>query len=167
MNLVGFQTRMKWPAQDKVFRLIPALAKVEFVRYGVMHRNSYLNSPKLLNAQGEMIERPGLYLAGQMTGVEGYVESIASGLVAGRALATELSGKKLEKLPITTAIGSLMAYISSGSGKDFQPMHTNFGLMPPLEQRIKAKKLRNEKMGERALRDLQDWQERQGEEGYA
>lgn len=160
MNLVGFQTRMKWPDQDRVFRRIPALAKAEFVRFGVMHRNAYLNSPRLLDACGRVKDMEAVFMAGQMTGVEGYIESVASGLVAGLALSADLAGNPLAPLPLTTAIGSLMAYISSKPGKDFQPMHTNFGLMPPLANRVKPKSLRNEKMSQRALADLTDWQER-------
>lgn len=162
MNLVGFQTRMTWTAQDKVFRLIPALAQAEFVRYGVMHRNAYLNSPAFLDALGRVKALEGVYMAGQMTGVEGYIESVASGLVAGLSLSRDLAGSPLEPLPMTTAMGSLLAYISTKPGKNFQPMHTNFGLMPPLAERVKPKKHRNEKMAARALADLRLWQERMG-----
>lgn len=152
-NIVGFQTHLKWGEQKRVFSMIPGLAHAEFVRYGVMHRNTYMDSPYLLYATMEAKERQGLFFAGQMTGVEGYVESAASGIVAARSAAARYAGKEPMPFPRETAIGALTHYISHFEGKNFQPMNVNFGLLPPLEKRV-AKKEKNSKLAERALRAL-------------
>lgn len=150
-NIVGFQTRLKFGEQKRVFSLIPGLENAEFVRYGVMHRNTFINSPKLLNHFYQMRNNPKIYFAGQITGVEGYVESASSGLVAGRHLAYVLTNKNILPFPETTAIGALAHYISNPSVSNFQPMNVNFGIMAPLEERIKNKQERNRRISERSL----------------
>ena len=157
-NLVGFQTRLKWPEQKRVFGLIPGLENAEYARYGVMHRNTFLHSPGFLNAHFEMINRPQCYFAGQMTGVEGYVESAASGLVCGLSLGRDLRGLGTVELPGITALGAMGRYISTPN-KHFQPMNCAFGLIDPLEvkpgeKRIRNKQQRYEKISERALAEL-------------
>lgn len=153
-NMVGFQTHLKFSEQKRVFSLIPALKNAEFARYGVMHKNTFLNSPKLLNADFSLRKQNNIYFAGQMTGVEGYVESAASGLVAGLSAAEKLSGRDFSVFSEYTAIGALSHYISNESVEDFQPMNINFGLLPPCEIRIKGKKERYEHISERALQNL-------------
>lgn len=153
-NLVGFQTHLKWGEQKRIFRMIPGMENAEFARFGVMHRNSYINSPKLLQATLQTKKRPTLFFAGQITGVEGYVESAAAGLLAGRNAARLLHGKMLWKPPATTAIGSLMQYISSDNKDNFQPMNVNFGLIAPLAKRV-PKKEKNTALANRALETLQ------------
>ena len=151
-NLVGFQTHLTFPEQKRVFSLIPSLENAEFLRYGVMHRNTYINSPKLLSFDYSMKERPDVFFAGQMTGVEGYVESAASGLTAGINAAMRMLGREPVDFPDTTAIGALAHYISSAAVTDFQPMNVNFGIMAPLGQRVKGgKAARNAALSERAL----------------
>lgn len=149
-NLVGFQTHLKWGEQKRVFRMIPGLENAEFIRYGVMHRNTYIDSPHLLNATMETRTREGLFFAGQMTGVEGYVESAASGIAAAFSAAERFHGKTPSAFPRECAIGALCHYISHFEGKNFQPMNVNFGLIPPLEMRV-PKKEKNQKLAERAL----------------
>lgn len=153
-NLVGFQTHLKFPEQRRVFSMIPALKQAEFVRYGVMHRNTYLNSPQLLNRYYQVKAEPRLCFAGQITGVEGYVESAASGFLA----AVELAQRMMEKSPIDfpqeTAIGALAYYISNPTVRDFQPMNINFGIIPPLGYRVKGKREKNTALSERALEIL-------------
>ena len=140
-NIVGFQTHLKWGAQKEVIKLIPGLENVDIVRYGVMHRNTFINSPDVLNEKYELISQPNIQFAGQMTGVEGYVESAASGLVAGINLAHKILGKGEVVFPRETMIGSMVYYISHAkNNKNFQPMNANFGLLPSLETRIKDKK---------------------------
>ncbi|MBQ4544699.1 MAG: methylenetetrahydrofolate--tRNA-(uracil(54)-C(5))-methyltransferase (FADH(2)-oxidizing) TrmFO [Oscillospiraceae bacterium] len=150
-NIVGFQTHLRFGEQKRVFSMIPALKNAEFVRYGVMHRNTYIKSPGLLNEDYSVKGDENLYFAGQMTGVEGYVESASSGLLAGLSLACKLTGKPIPSFPQTTAIGALGMYVSSGSVGDFQPMNINFGIMPPLEVRIKVKKEKNAAIAARSL----------------
>ncbi|WP_031514384.1 FADH(2)-oxidizing methylenetetrahydrofolate--tRNA-(uracil(54)-C(5))-methyltransferase TrmFO [Desulfofalx alkaliphila] len=161
-NLVGFQTNLKWGEQKRVFSLIPGLEDAEFVRYGVMHRNTYINSPKLLEATLQFKQIPNLLFAGQITGVEGYVESAASGLVAGINAARLAVGKQAVIFPKQTAIGALLHYISTAPAKNFQPMNITFGLMPPLEKRIKDKKMRNQLLSRRALDKLEKFIEEVG-----
>ncbi|ANB58308.1 m(5)U-54 methyltransferase [Anoxybacillus sp. B7M1] len=156
-NIVGFQTHLKWGAQKEVFRLIPGLENAEIVRYGVMHRNTFINSPKLLRPTYQLKEREDLFFAGQMTGVEGYVESAASGLVAGINAARLVLGQELIVFPPETAIGSMAHYITSTNPKHFQPMNANFGLFAPLEEMIKDKKRRNEEYAKRALDTIQNF----------
>lgn len=151
-NLVGFQTQLKWGEQTRLFRMIPGLANAEFVRLGVMHRNTYLNSPTLLEPTLRWRGRPGLFAAGQMIGVEGYADSAMSGLVAGLNLARQLHGKEPVAFPKETMMGALTHYVAEASAKHFQPMNANWGIVPPLDGPvIKDKKLRREKMAERAL----------------
>ncbi len=155
-NIVGFQTHLKWGPQKEVLKLIPGLEEVEIVRYGVMHRNTFINSPSVLNRTYQFKERDDLFFAGQMTGVEGYVESAASGLVAGLNAALLAQGKEPIVFPKETMIGSMAHYITSTSSKTFQPMNVNFGLLPELPQRIKNKKLKNEQHAERALSSIRN-----------
>ena len=149
-NLVGFQTRLKWGEQKRVFSMIPGLENAEFLRYGVMHRNTFLHSPGFLDAQYGMIGRPGLYFAGQMTGVEGYVESASSGLVAGISLARRMLGLPPVDFTTRTAIGALAHHVS-GATADFQPMNANFGLIDSCEKRIRNKQERYAHVAARAL----------------
>jgi len=155
-NLVGFQTRLKWPAQDRVFRLIPGLAAAEFVRYGSVHRNTFINGPRHLNEHLQLKSRPNIFLAGQITGVEGYVESAAMGILAGENAARRVKGLPLTTPPPTTAHGALIAHLTNAATKDFQPMNVNFGLFPELPPGIK-KSERKAAMSRRALTDLNDW----------
>ncbi|MDD6684133.1 MAG: methylenetetrahydrofolate--tRNA-(uracil(54)-C(5))-methyltransferase (FADH(2)-oxidizing) TrmFO [Clostridiales bacterium] len=152
-NLVGFQTRLKFPEQKRVFGMIPGLENAEFARYGVMHRNTFLNSPGLLDCHYQMIARPGLYFAGQMTGVEGYVESAASGMVAGINLARQLQEKPLVDFTSHTALGALAHYISTPNSA-FQPMNVTYGIIDGWPGRIRNKIQRYEKIAERALETI-------------
>lgn len=156
-NIVGFQTHLKWGAQKEVLQLIPGLENAEIVRYGVMHRNTFINSPKVLEPTYQFKNRQDLFFAGQMTGVEGYVESAASGLVAGINAARVLNGEDPLVFPAETAIGSMARYITSTNAKNFQPMNANFGLFPELPVRIKGKKERYEQHAARALETIQNF----------
>ena len=153
-NLVGFQTHLKWPEQKRVFSMIPALKNAEYVRYGVMHRNTYLDSPRLLDRYYRVRGQERLMFAGQITGVEGYVESTASGCLAALELARRLEGKPPLNFPRETAMGALALYISEESVVNFQPMNINFGLIPQLGYRVKGKRNKNAKLAERALEKL-------------
>lgn len=153
-NIVGFQTHLKWGEQKRVFQMIPGLENAEFLRYGVMHRNSFMNSPELLRPTYQSKKRDDLFFAGQMTGVEGYVESAGSGLAAGINAARLAKGEELIEFPRETAIGSMAYYITHAEGKHFQPMNANFGLFPSLPERVRDKKLRYETLAERALSAL-------------
>lgn len=159
-NLVGFQTSLKWGEQKKLLQLIPGLENAEIVRYGVMHKNTYISSPNLLKSTLQMKKNPQIFFAGQITGVEGYVESASNGLVAGINAARLIKGKEPLVFPKETAIGALCHYISTADAKNFQPMNITFGLIPPLEQRIKNKKLRNRTLAERALNALNQFMEK-------
>lgn len=152
-NLVGFQTRLTFPEQKRVFSLIPGLEQAEFVRFGVMHRNTFLNSPGFLDKYFRMIGRETLLFAGQITGVEGYVESAASGLVCGLTLARMILQQPLPAFPATTAIGSLCRHVSQPN-RDYQPMHANFGIVDPLPERVVAKEQRYLALSERALNEI-------------
>ena len=158
-NLVGFQTHLKWPEQRRVFSMIPALRNAEFVRYGVMHRNTYLDSPRLLDRYYRVKKEPRVCFAGQITGVEGYVESTASGFLAAVELARRLEGKPPVDFPQETAVGALARYVSNESVTDFQPMNVNFGIIPPLDYRVKGKRNKNAELSKRALELLDglDW----------
>ncbi|RIV29388.1 methylenetetrahydrofolate--tRNA-(uracil(54)-C(5))-methyltransferase (FADH(2)-oxidizing) TrmFO [Alicyclobacillaceae bacterium I2511] len=156
-NLVGFQTHLKWGEQTRVFRMIPGLENAEFVRFGVMHRNTYVNSPHLLLPTYQTRKRPGLLFAGQMTGVEGYMESTASGLVAGMNAAHWIKGRPPLQLPQSTAIGSLAHYVTHAAEDNFQPMNATFGLFPPLQEQVSNKHLRHQFYAQRALADLSQW----------
>ncbi|HAL08845.1 MAG TPA: FADH(2)-oxidizing methylenetetrahydrofolate--tRNA-(uracil(54)-C(5))-methyltransferase TrmFO [Staphylococcus sp.] len=153
-NIVGFQTHLKWGAQKEVISLIPGLENVDIVRYGVMHRNTFINSPSALKETYQLKSRDDLFFAGQMTGVEGYVESAASGLIAGINASKLVSGLEPIVFPRETIIGSMAYYITHANHKNFQPMNANFGLVPTLEKRIKDKKERFEKLANRALKHL-------------
>ena len=160
-NLVGFQTHLKWGEQKRVFGMIPGLENAEFARYGVMHRNTFLHSPGFLNAHFEMISRPQCYFAGQMTGVEGYVESAASGLLCGLSLGRDLRGLGTVELPGITAMGAMGRYVSTPN-RDFQPMNCTFGLLDGLLVDKQHKKIRNKQerytvISERSLNYLRDW----------
>ncbi|WP_394174996.1 FADH(2)-oxidizing methylenetetrahydrofolate--tRNA-(uracil(54)-C(5))-methyltransferase TrmFO [Guptibacillus hwajinpoensis] len=159
-NIVGFQTHLKWGPQKEVIRLIPGLENADIVRYGVMHRNTFINSPNLLKATYQYKERENLFFAGQMTGVEGYVESAASGLIAGFNAARFMNNEEPVVFPEETALGSLANYITTANPDNFQPMNANFGLFPPLETRIKSKKERNETIANRALETIQNFVKR-------
>ena len=153
-NLVGFQTHLTFGEQRRVFSMIPALRNAEFLRYGVMHRNTYLDSPKLLDRYYRLKAQPRIRFAGQITGVEGYVESAASGLLAGVELAREIQGEKPLDFPRTTAIGALALYVSDASVGAFQPMNVNFGIIEPLGHRVKGKAEKNLAIAERALEEI-------------
>lgn len=153
-NLVGFQTNLKFGEQKRVFSLIPGLENAEFIRYGVMHRNTFINSPKLLTEQFYMRKRENLFFAGQITGVEGYIESAASGIFAGINMARKIQGKSMISLPETSMMGGLFKYISDPTVEKFQPMGCNMGILPELSERIKDKKLRYKTIAERGLADF-------------
>lgn len=153
-NLVGFQTHLKWPEQRRVFGMIPGLENAEFVRFGVMHKNTYLNSPQLLDKHFNLRSNKRFYFAGQMTGVEGYVESAASGLMAGLAAARAVLELPEVEFPDVTAHGALANYISNPTIENFQPMNINFGLIPPLTVRIRKKREKNAQIAARALEAL-------------
>jgi methylenetetrahydrofolate--tRNA-(uracil-5-)-methyltransferase len=153
-NIVGFQTNLKFGEQERVFRLIPGLRNAEFMRYGVMHRNTFLDSPRVLDSSFMLKGSENIYFAGQITGTEGYAESAAGGIIAGAAMAARLRAEAPTALPPTTMLGALAQYISDESVVNFQPLGANMGLLPPLCERIKGKKERYEKLAERALNDL-------------
>ncbi len=154
-NLVGFQTNLKFGEQKRVFSMIPGLENAEFVRYGVMHRNSFLDSPRLLNGAFQLRKQPNVFFAGQITGVEGYMESAASGIIAGKNAVRIAHGKAPQELPAVTMTGALCSYISDETVKDFQPMGANFGILPPIEPKIRDKKQRYSALAERALGALE------------
>ncbi|WP_418304238.1 FADH(2)-oxidizing methylenetetrahydrofolate--tRNA-(uracil(54)-C(5))-methyltransferase TrmFO [Paenibacillus ihbetae] len=156
-NLVGFQTHLKWGEQKRIISMIPGLENAEIVRYGVMHRNTFVNSPKLLQQTYQVKTRPNLYLAGQMTGVEGYVESAASGLIAGINAARAALGQEGIVFPQESTIGSMAYYITHADPDNFQPMNANFGLLPKLETRIRNKKEKNEALANRALDHIREF----------
>ena len=159
-NLVGFQTHLKWGEQKQVFSMIPALKNAEYVRYGVMHRNTYLDSPRLLDRYYRVRGNERIAFAGQITGVEGYVESTASGFLAGVELARRLLGQEPLDFPRETAIGALARYVSNESVTDFQPMNINFGIMPPLDHRVKGKRNKNAQLSSRSLELVDKLRER-------
>ena len=159
-NLVGFQTHLKWGEQKRVFSMIPALKNAEYVRYGVMHRNTYLDSPRLLDRYYRVRGQERITFAGQITGVEGYVESTASGFLAGVELARRLTGQEPLDFPRETAIGALAHYVSNESVTDFQPMNINFGIMPPLDHKVKGKRNKNAELSQRSLALIDGLRER-------
>lgn len=152
-NLVGFQTNLKFPEQKRVFSMIPGLENAEFVRYGVMHRNSFLDSPRLLNSDFSCKDYPNLYFCGQISGVEGYMESASSGIIAAKSIVAKMMGKDIISFPNYTMLGALTGYISDSSVKNFQPMGANFGIIPALQEKIKDKRERYAALSRRAL----DW----------
>ena len=155
-NLVGFQTNLLWGEQKRVFSLIPALKNAEYLRYGVMHRNTFINSPKVLNKDYSLKEYPNVFFAGQITGVEGYVESSASGLMAGIYCLKKLRGEQVNPVSENTVLGALAKYITT-ENKDFQPMNANFGILPSLNQIIRDKAERKRKMAERSLKEISEF----------
>ncbi|MBO7319572.1 MAG: methylenetetrahydrofolate--tRNA-(uracil(54)-C(5))-methyltransferase (FADH(2)-oxidizing) TrmFO, partial [Clostridia bacterium] len=156
-NLVGFQTNLKFPEQKRVFSMIPALKNADFVRYGVMHRNTFIDSPRLLGGDFSFRKRENLFFAGQITGVEGYMESASSGIMAGINMVRGLQGKETLVLPETSMIGALSRYISDESVKNFQPMGANFGVLPPIEPKIRDKQERYAALSQRGLDDLKEY----------
>ncbi|HZP46944.1 MAG TPA: methylenetetrahydrofolate--tRNA-(uracil(54)-C(5))-methyltransferase (FADH(2)-oxidizing) TrmFO [Vicinamibacterales bacterium] len=156
-SLVGFQTQIKWGEQARVLRMIPGLERAEFVRYGMVHRNTYVNGPDVLDVTWQVRRRPTLFFAGQMSGVEGYVESAASGLIAGRHAAAMAKGEPFSTPPRTTAIGALAYYVSHADPKHYEPSNITFGIMPPLERAPKDKLKKKLAIADRALADLQSW----------
>jgi methylenetetrahydrofolate--tRNA-(uracil-5-)-methyltransferase len=161
-NLVGFQTHLKWGEQKKVFGLIPGLENAEFVRYGVMHRNTFINSPRKLQPTYQLKGKDELFFAGQMTGVEGYVESAASGLIAGINAGRLARGLDCLLFPAETALGGMANYITNADPDHFQPMNANFGLFPALGERVRSKKLKNEALAERAIQAIQSFANQHG-----
>lgn len=159
-NLVGFQTHLKFGEQKRVFSMIPGLEQAEFARFGVMHQNTYLNSPKILDAFYRLRADEKFFFAGQMTGVEGYVESAASGLYAGLAAAFQAEGQQMPALSGKTALGALARYISSSPSADFQPMNITFGIIDPPDQRFRKKAEKNTYLSQRALEEVREWAER-------
>jgi methylenetetrahydrofolate--tRNA-(uracil-5-)-methyltransferase len=156
-SLVGFQTQIKWGDQARVLRMIPGLEQAEFVRFGMVHRNTYVNGPTVLAETWQVRTHPTLFFAGQMSGVEGYVESAASGLLAGLNAAALAKGETVSAAPRTTAIGALAYYVSHANPAHYEPSNITFGIMPPLSPAPKGKKLRNLALADRALQDLQAW----------
>ena len=156
-NIVGFQTHLKWGPQKEVLKLIPGLENVEIVRYGVMHRNTFINSPHVLQPTYQLKANPNIFFAGQMTGVEGYVESAGSGLLAGINAAKLAKGEELVVLPAETALGSMARYITEADPRNFQPMNINFGLFPELQPKVRDKKARTEQLANRALTTIQNY----------
>lgn len=159
-NLVGFQTNLKFPEQKRVFSLIPGLQNAEFMRYGVMHRNSFINSPKLLNPDLSFKENPKIFFAGQLSGVEGYMESASSGIIAGINAVKRLKNEPPLILPKYTMIGALLGYITDETVTNFQPMGANFGIIPPLEERIKDKRERYAAFANRSLKYFENFKEK-------
>ena len=160
-NMVGFQTKLAWPEQERIFRMIPGLEQAEFLRLGSIHRNTYIHSPMLLTDTLQLRSNPDLFFAGQITGVEGYVESTAVGLLAALFMHRIRLGTPFATPPRTTALGALLHHVSRSEGKTFQPMNVNFGLFEPLGGKVR-KKDRGERYMERALTDLEDWRRRSG-----
>jgi methylenetetrahydrofolate--tRNA-(uracil-5-)-methyltransferase len=156
-NLVGFQTKLTWPEQRRIFRLLPGLEQADLVRLGTMHRNTFINAPSLLLTTQQLRSEPRIIFAGQITGVEGYVESAASGFLAGITAARLAHGQPLAVPPPETALGALMAHITNADARHFQPMNVNYGLFPELAERVKKKEKRG-KLAERALTALEEWQ---------
>lgn len=154
-NIVGFQTNLKFKEQERVFRMIPALKNAEFLRYGVMHRNTFVNAPKTINRHFETLNYPNVYIAGQLSGVEGYVESIMSGLVAAKSVIARIDGKPLPEFPRTTITGALCSYLETPNSS-FQPMNANFGLLPPPAEKIKDKTAKKLFYSEKSLKDLKN-----------
>ena len=158
-NMVGFQTRLKCPDQRKVFRMIPGLEQAEFLRYGSLHRNTFINSPLILDSSLRLKKVDNIYMAGQITGVEGYTESVSSGLLAGLSAAHYLKGNEFPPPPETTCMGALLNYVTSGNAQKFQPMNINWGLIAPLSVKIKNKDMQRKILAERAIEDIVRWKE--------
>jgi methylenetetrahydrofolate--tRNA-(uracil-5-)-methyltransferase len=161
-NMVGFQTKLTYPEQKRIFRLIPGLEQAEFLRFGSLHRNTYLNAPKLLRETLQWRGRDTLWFAGQITGVEGYTESVATGLLASLNAVRLIQGRELLVPPPTTALGALVRYIAHASAQSFQPMNINFGLLPDLPHRVRGKGERRRQLVQRALASADRWRAEQG-----
>jgi methylenetetrahydrofolate--tRNA-(uracil-5-)-methyltransferase len=158
-SLVGFQTQLKWGEQARVLRMIPGLERAEFVRFGMVHRNTYINGPTILSETWQTRANPFLFFAGQISGVEGYVESAASGLLAGRNAAALMLGREVRVPPRTTAIGALAYYVSHANAHDYQPSNITFGIMEPPSAHVRDRQKRKLAISERALADLERWKE--------
>jgi methylenetetrahydrofolate--tRNA-(uracil-5-)-methyltransferase len=158
-NMVGFQTRLRYPEQQRVFRMIPALGEAEFLRFGSIHRNSYINSPASLSAALALRDAPNTMFAGQLTGVEGYTESSATGLIAGINLSRQLHGDPPQVPPPTTMIGALYRYLREADPRHFQPMNANFGLMDELPEKVRDKRVKRERLAARALAEMERWRD--------
>lgn len=156
-NLVGFQTNLAFPEQERVFRMIPGLERAEFVRHGVMHRNTFIDSPKLVDSTFALAGEPRIRFAGQVTGTEGYLEAVASGLLAGLNTFADLTDSPAVVMPVTTAFGALVSYATSPETKNYQPMHVNFGIIPPLADKVRGKRDRYAAYSRRAMEDLEGW----------
>jgi len=163
-NLVGFQTKLTYPEQKRLFTMIPGLENAEFFRYGAIHRNTYINAPSLLSSNLDLCSHPGLYFAGQITGVEGYVESATLGLLAALSAAKRIKGEKFVPPPMDTAMGALYRYVTTKCSNSYQPMNINFGLFLVKEMKIRDKKVRNQKIAENALESLSRWMDALNEE---
>jgi methylenetetrahydrofolate--tRNA-(uracil-5-)-methyltransferase len=166
-SLVGFQTQLKWGEQARVLRLIPGLEQAEFVRFGMVHRNTYINGPTVLRETWQTRARPDLFFAGQVSGVEGYVESAASGLVAGINAARLATGGEAVAAPRTTAIGALAYYVAHADPAHYEPTNITFGIMAPIERPPRGRAARKQAQAERALADLAEWTARHGEDAPA
>jgi methylenetetrahydrofolate--tRNA-(uracil-5-)-methyltransferase len=162
-NMVGFQTNLTFPEQARVFRLIPGLESAEFSRFGVMHRNTFIDAPRVLGSGLSVRTCPRVWLAGQLTGTEGYAEAVASGLMAALNVFADIRGLEPAVLPVTTALGSLIAYSTDVETTRYQPMHVNFGIIPPLSQRVRGKRERYAAYAARAAQDMQTWSQRRGD----
>ncbi len=160
-NMVGFQTRMRFPDQERIFRTIPGLGKARFERLGTIHRNTYIDAPSLLDQSQRLLRDPRVFFSGQITGVEGYVESIASGLTTGLNIAALLEGRELDPIPETTMTGAILQKLSDRQKTPFTPVNARFGLLPPLEDTKLKKEVKRKALAERALRDMRDWFEKQ------
>ena len=158
-NLVGFQTKLTYPEQKRIVRMIPGLEKAEFFRFGAIHRNTFIDTPRLLNNQLQIKSQPDIYFAGQITGVEGYVESSSMGLLASLSAVAKISGKKYVPPPRNTALGALINYLTKSNSKNFQPMNINFGLFWVQDMKIRDKKIRNEKIATNALEKIKEWKD--------
>jgi len=158
-SMVGFQTRLRYPEQKRIFNTLPGLKEARFLRYGSLHRNTYINAPRLMRSTLQLKRHPNIFVAGQITGVEGYLESAAIGLLAGINATALLRREPIVSPPATTALGALNRYIVEANPKNFQPMNINFGLFPPLEKRVPRKE-RKKHIIERSLRDLEPWRDR-------
>jgi methylenetetrahydrofolate--tRNA-(uracil-5-)-methyltransferase len=156
-NLVGFQTKLTYPEQRRIFRTVPGLGKARFARLGSMHRNTFINAPASLNRLLQLKDQPNVLFAGQITGVEGYVESAASGFLAGLVAVALWQEKVFQPPPATTALGALLNYPAAASAENYQPMNITYGLFPPLKQRIRKRRDRRQALADRALQDLEIW----------
>jgi len=154
--MVGFQTRLRYPEQKRIFSTLPALENARFLRYGSLHRNTYINAPRLMRITLQLKRHPHVFMAGQLTGVEGYLESAAIGLIAGINAAATMRGEPIAPPPATTALGALNRYIIEANPRNFQPMNINYGLFPPLEKRV-PKRFRKKHITNRAIEDLEQW----------